>query len=62
MSNFYLDFIEDSGGDLVDIDYFHRFCAPPELVAKGGWPCPDWPDYDVYCTGCSGLIHKGTLS
>ena len=60
--NYYLDMIEDSNGDLVDIDYYHNFCAPPEVKEKGGWPAPDWPDYDVYCAGCGELIHEGLSS
>ena len=60
--NYYLDMIEDSNGDLVDIDYYHNFCAPPEVKEKGGWPAPEWPDYDVYCAGCGELIHEGLSS
>lgn len=61
MSNFYLDFIEDHNGDLVDINYYHRECAPYNIIMQGGWPCPSWPDYDVYCANseCQELIHKG---
>lgn len=59
MSNYYLDYIEDNDGNLVDIDYYHRFCASPELKAKGDCPCPEFPaDYDVYCNGCKELIHR----
>lgn len=58
MSNYYLDLIEDPNGDLVDIAYYHHFCAPAELKAKGGWPCPEWPDYSVYCEGCKEVIHE----
>lgn len=59
MSNYYLDMIDDADGNLVDIIYYHRYCAPPEVFNKGGWPCPSWPDYDVYCGECSELIHEG---
>jgi hypothetical protein len=58
-SNYYLDMIEDSNGDLVDIEYYHRFCAPQELKDKGEWPAPEFPDYDVYCAGCGELINEG---
>ena len=61
MSNYYLDFHEDTAGNLVDIDYYHRPCAPAELVAKGGWPCPEWPDYSVYCAGCGEMVHEGQV-
>lgn len=57
MSNFYLDFIEDANGDLVDVEYYHRYCASLELKAKGGWPSPEWPDYVVSCAGCGDVIH-----
>ncbi len=58
MSNYYLDMIEDSNGDLVDIDYYHRSCASEELKNKGSWPCPEWPDYNVYCAGCKEIIYN----
>jgi hypothetical protein len=61
MSNYYLEMIEENG-ELVDIAYWHRFCASAELKAKGSWPCPEWPDYSVYCEGCEELIHEGDES
>jgi hypothetical protein len=63
----YLQFHEDSSGDLVDISYWHGFCAPAEVRALGSWPCPDSIDYDVYCEGCEervkdvGLTDAGIL-
>lgn len=57
MSNYYLEYHEDDTGDLVDISYWHRGCASDELRALGGHPCPDWPDYPVYCEGCEEMIH-----
>lgn len=48
----YLQFHEDFRGDLVDISYWHGFCAPAEVRALGCWPCPESIDYDVYCEGC----------
>lgn len=59
MSNYYLQYHQDFNGDLVDVTYFHRFCAPESLKALGDCPCPEWPDYDVYCEECKELIHKG---
>lgn len=56
MSNYRLEFIEDSCGNLVDVLYFHRFCAP----GLPDYPCPEWPDYSVYCEKCRELIHEGT--
>ena len=57
MSNYYLEYIEDADGDLVDITYWHRHCASSELRAKGDHPCPEWPDYTVACHGCNEIIH-----
>lgn len=60
MSNYYLDLIEDAEGTLIEVDYYHRGCAPEAVKARGGWPAPSWPDHDVYCAGCEVLIHKST--
>ncbi len=58
MSNYYLEFVEDSQGDLVDVLYFHRSCASDELKALGSWPCPEFsPDYSTYCAGCDECIN-----
>ena len=49
----YINFIEDSRGDLVDLEYFcSAMCASDELVALGGWPTLDDTDSDIYCTEC----------
>lgn len=48
----YIEFHEDSTGDVVDLDYWHGFCAPAEVRSKGAWPCPEAIDYPVYCPGC----------
>lgn len=57
----YLDLVEDSQGDLVDILYYCSFfCTPEDVRSKGSWPCPDYPDYDIFCSGCGTLMHKGT--
>ena len=53
----YIEQVEDSKGDLVDILYYCSWCRPPEILP---WPCYDWPDYDVYCCKCEDLVHKGT--
>lgn len=50
-----LRFVEDENGDAVDIIYYHNFCGPLEL--SDIWPCPDWPDYPVYCGDCGGHLH-----
>lgn len=57
MSNYYLDHIEDTDGNIVDITYWHRHCASSELRAKGDHPAPEWPGYTVACAGCHTVIH-----
>jgi len=60
VSNYYLEMIEDGDGNLEDINYYHRFCAPGYVLDMGGWPCIDWPDYSesIICSGCEELIHR----
>lgn len=64
----YLQFHEDNRGDLVDLSYWHGFCAPAEVRALGAWPCPESVDYTVYCLGCNervfdvGLTDEGLVS
>lgn len=52
----YIETIEDDKGDLVDILYYCEWHRPADVLP---WPCYSWPDYDVYCTECGTLIHKG---
>lgn len=51
----YVRLIEDSDGDLLDVEFFCDWHSEDILP----WPCYAWPDYDVHCTTCGELIHKG---
>lgn len=58
----YIEFVEDTGGDLVDLIYTCVDCVPYEsgLMSALHWPAySDWPDYDVHCGKCEQLINKG---
>ena len=51
MANVHVRMIEDAQGDLVDIEYFHHFCAVDlfDDTIKA-WPAPEAVDYPVYCS------------
>lgn len=57
MSNVYIDEVNDANGDLVDIIYYHAFCAPPGIKP---YYAPEPLDYPVYCgesgSGCGGRV------
>jgi hypothetical protein len=51
----YVNFIEDSRGDLVEIEvYCSALCWPDVLGPAYGhaWPCPEKADYRQYCPTC----------
>ena len=48
--------IEDSQGDLVDIQYFCGSCMP--LWDTTEWPCIE-TDYDLYCACCMEHLQHG---
>ncbi len=55
----YVNMIEDSRGDLVDIEiYCSAYCWPDSLgPADGhGWPCPEATDYPQYCPTCGTCV------
>lgn len=56
MMEAYVEQIEDSKGDIVDILYYCAWHIPKGVLV---WPGFDWPDYDVHCAVCEMLIHKG---
>jgi hypothetical protein len=63
----------DARGDIIDRDYYcSATCChdgrpgglndpldPGASCESGWWPCPCWPDYDVYCASCNELLHAG---
>jgi hypothetical protein len=56
----------DESGDTVDADYYcDGFCYRNDIAADerksegGAHPCPDWPDYSVYCPTCNTKLHTG---
>ena len=55
--------IEDSQGDLVDIEWFCSascYSSSTNNEAYGhAWPGGDETDYDVYCHNCKDLIWHG---
>lgn len=59
----HVNMIEDTKGDLVDIEYFCDgacFTAHTgENYFGHGWPCGSETDYDVYCAHCETLLWKG---
>lgn len=59
MSNVHIKHIEDSNGDLVDLEYFHHSCSPPDVL---DWPAPEAVDYPVYCAGCEKRIDEVPLT
>lgn len=63
MSNYRIDFLTDQHDNTVDVRYWHAYCADTAPASEDaptlGWPCPEWPDYDVHCSGCLEIIHHG---
>ncbi len=53
--------IEDSIGDLVDIDYYcSQYCAlKADVPQPSAWPGGMETDYDQYCGNCETLIARG---
>lgn len=49
MSNVHIVEVEDSQGDLIDLEYYHHSCAPSY---SGEWPAPFSVDSPVWCLGC----------
>lgn len=50
--------IEDSHGDLVDIEYKCSYCVYQQDLDAGEWmPAYQWPDYDVVCA-CGEIINE----
>lgn len=59
----HVDFIEDTTGDLVDIEYY---CSASCFEIKTGqdsygkaWPGGSETDYNVYCNHCGALLWEG---
>lgn len=59
MSNVHIQHIEDGNGDLVDILYYHHYCAPANVPS---WPAPEALDYPVYCAACESAIDAVPLT
>jgi hypothetical protein len=53
VSNVKIVMENDARGDLVDVHYYHRFCAPHDAQ---DYPAPDAMDYLVYCKHCGEWI------
>ena len=52
-------FIEDSHGDLVDLQYRCLDCFEDSFGNRNPdyWPCWDFGDNDAYCNTCDRRIH-----
>ncbi len=59
----YADMIQDSQGDLVDIEWFCSAGCYEKSTNNGAeghaWPGGGETDYNVYCHNCQNLIWKG---
>ena len=57
------EFIEDTQGDLVDVQYFcsgqcYTLTTGNDYYGHG-WPCGSETDYDVSCSHCGTLLWRG---
>jgi hypothetical protein len=55
MSNVKIEMVNDANGDLTDVRYWHRFCAPNRDEVQD-YPAPESMDYLVYCDQCGEWI------
>lgn len=59
----YVRFIEDSRGDVVDIEHYcDAICyaaGTGESAFGHHWPCPDQADYDQHCPYCGAVSVVG---
>ena len=49
-------FVDDSRGDLVDIEYLCQDCAREEGFSGDSWPVFDFWESGAYCRQCSAQI------
>ncbi len=54
-------FIEDKGGNLVDLEYACSWCWEYKLDNdRPDWlPAYDWPEYTVVCKYCGDVVNEG---
>jgi hypothetical protein len=59
MSNVKVDMEIDAQGDLIDVIYYHGYCAPD---GAENYPAPESLDYLVYCKVCGDWIEEIPLT
>lgn len=54
--------VNDSHGDLIDIEFFCIECAEDRQIIGDAlpWPAYQFGDYDTCCMDCGAVINKGT--
>jgi hypothetical protein len=66
MSNVHIRTIEDADWNLVEINYWHHYCAldeAPEIQKTiSEYPAPEALDYPVYCYACGERIESVPLT